>query len=355
MFFKALHDFTGGSYFSGSNHETDNREKTMISKSFGIVLVAVLAVCAAGGKGKQSGEARADSVVYDQPTEWRLFSIDAPIHAIALQGTLLWCATESEVATINTKGGKKVDVQKIKALGTMPAAGITAMAIDKQGGVWFGGPNGAAVKSGAQYTVFTSENGLSDNKVTAFAVAADGAVWAGTENGVNQYLAGTWKQFTTKEGLVSNKIQAMCFDGKGALWIGTDKGISVFDGLKWKSYTIKDGMSWNNTKALAYDRRKETVWAVVGEKDVNSFDGEKWNVYMDIQQGIVSIMVDSQSRIWFGTGTGLIKFNGDDWINDPKQLGVPATQAYQVLCDEKGNMWFAMENGVVYRANPYPF
>jgi ligand-binding sensor domain-containing protein len=76
---------------------------------------------------------------------------------------------------------------------------------------------------------------------------------------------------------------------------------------------------------------------------------------MEIQPGITTIMVDSQSRIWFGHPAGLIKFNGDDWISDPKQLGVPAASVYQLYCDEKGNMWLATENGVIFRANPYPY
>jgi ligand-binding sensor domain-containing protein len=76
---------------------------------------------------------------------------------------------------------------------------------------------------------------------------------------------------------------------------------------------------------------------------------------MDIQQGIVAIMADTQSRIWFGSAAGLIKFNGDEWVSDPRQLGVPAAPVYQLACDEKGNMWFGMETGVVFRTNPYPY
>jgi len=305
--------------------------------------------------GKQSGETRADSMVYDRPTEWRMFSVDWPVHAIALQGNILWCATESFVASVNTRSGKKVEMQKLKTLGPMPADSIAAIAVDKQGGVWFGGPNGAAVKNGAKVTGFTAENGLSDNRVNAIAIAGSGSVWIGTDNGADLYQAGTWKHYTVKEGLASNKIQALVVDGKGSVWFGTDNGISVFDGLNWKSYSTKDGMSSNDIRAMAFDRRKEVVWVAAGEKDVNCFDGKKWTVYMDIQQGIISIMVDTQSRIWFGSAAGLIKFNGEDWISDPKQLGVSAAQVYQLHCDEKGNMWFATENGVVFMTNPYPF
>ncbi|MBN2188523.1 MAG: hypothetical protein JW699_03635 [Chitinispirillaceae bacterium] len=322
----------------------------MVKTSLAALLIAAAPVMAAGGK-----KARADSMVYDTPVEWRLFSIDWPVRAFALQGTTLWCGTERFVASINTRSGKKLEAQRLRELGGMSAENITSIAVDKQGRIWFGGPEGAAMKSGAQVTVFTSENGLSEGRVNVIAAAEDGSVWVGTDNGANRYKDGTWTPFTVKEGLVSNKIQCLLTDARGAVWFGTDKGISVYDGSSWKTQTMKNGMSWNDTKAMGFDRRKETVWAAVGEKDVNCFDGEKWNVYMDIQQGIVAIMVDSQSRIWFGSAAGIMKFNGDDWVSDPKQLGVPVAPAYQLFCDEKGNMWFGLETGVVFRTNPYPF
>jgi ligand-binding sensor domain-containing protein len=322
----------------------------MMRASLAAVLIAAASIPAAGGK-----KARADSVVYDTPTEWRLFSIDWPVRAFALQGTTLWCGTERFVASINIRSGKRLEAQRIKVIGGMSAENIASIAVDKQGRIWFGGPDGAAMKSGAQVTVFTSENGLLEGKINVIAAAKDGSVWVGTDNGAHRFNDGTWTPFTVKEGLVSNKIQCLLTDARGAVWFGTDKGISVYDGVAWSAHTMKNGMSWNDTKAMAYDRQKETVWAAVGEKDVNCFDGTTWNVYMDIQQGIVAIMVDSQSRIWFGSPAGLTKFNGDEWVSDPKLLGVPSAPAYQLFCDEKGNMWFGLETGVVFRNNPYPF
>jgi len=158
------------------------------------VMIAALSVFAAGGKKSRE----VDSMVYDKPTEWRLFSIDWPVHAMALQGAVLWCGTERFIASINTRSGKKLEAQKMKEIGSMPADSIAAIAVDKQGRVWFGGPNGVAMKSGSQVTVFTVENGLSDNSVHAIAAAKDGSVWVGTENGANLYQDGTWKRFTVK-------------------------------------------------------------------------------------------------------------------------------------------------------------
>jgi two-component system, sensor histidine kinase ChiS len=322
----------------------------MFKRSLLMLVVSALSIYA----GKQKGEGKVDSMVYDQPTEWRVFSVDGAAEAFAVQGDLLWIAAEAQVASLSIHNAKKNDVQRYKTLGTMSSAGIKSIVVDKQGRVWFGGKEGVAMKNGTQFTIFSTKNGLSDDNVTAIVAAADGSVWVGTENGVNLYQGGSWKTYSAKDGLVSNKIQALMVDAKGSVWCGTDKGIGVFSGSKWTSYTMKNGMSWNDTKALGCDQRSGHIWAAVGEKDVNSFDGTKWNVFMDIQAGITSIMVDSQGRVWFGSPTGLVKFNNEEWISDAKQLGVPASQVNQMYVDGEGNLWFAMETGVVRLANPYP-
>jgi ligand-binding sensor domain-containing protein len=306
-------------------------------------------------KGSQEDDVKADSMVYDQPTEWRVYSLDGPAKAFALLGDQLWLSTDAEVGMLTTRE-KKNEVKRFKTLGAMPAEGIVAVAIDRQGGIWFGGPNGVAQKSGAQFNVFTAPKDISDNNVTDIAIGSDGTVWVGTENGLNAWNGSAWKKYSTKDGLVSNKIQALLADKRGTFWVGTNKGICAWNCIKWTSQTMKNGMSWNDTKALGYDGKTGLLWAAVGEKDVNSFDGQKWNVYMDILEGITSIMADTHSRIWFGSGTaGLVKFNDEEWVSDPGKLGVPGAQFFQIFCDEGGNQWFANETGVVRMANPYPY
>jgi ligand-binding sensor domain-containing protein len=295
---------------------------------------------------------KATEVVHEKATEWRMYSAGAPVVAFALQGELLWYATKEKVFSTSQKKAAK---QEFAQLGTIPGSDVTSMVADRSGKVWIGSKNGLAVRGGSAFTCYTSANGLPDNSVNALAVAADGKVWVGTENGAAVFQGGSWTKYTTAEGLASNKVQALAIDKSGAIWFGTDKGISVYNGSSWTVHNMKKGLSWNNVKALAVDLRKSTIWAAVGEKDVNSFENGSWNTFMDIQPSISSIMVDSQSRIWFGSETGLLKFNGDEWITDSKKLGIPAAQVNQMYRDEAGNLWFAMESGVVKLGNPYPF
>jgi ligand-binding sensor domain-containing protein len=106
---------------------------------------------------------------------------------------------------------------------------------------------------------------------------------------------------------------------------------------------------------MGYDDRKKMLWAAVGENDVNAWDGKKWKVYMSIESGITSILCDTQSRIWFGSETGLIKFNGEEWITQAEKIGVSMAQVTNMYRDSAGNMWFASDQGVMKLLNPYPY
>lgn len=310
------------------------------------------ALCLAGVVSAQDEDenVKAKETVYEKPPEWKMYSAGAPVVAFAVAKDALWYATQ---ASVFSSGLNKVGQQKFPQLGKIPGSDVTCMAIDQSGKVWIGSKNGVAVKSGAQFTSYTTEEGLPDNAVNDIAVTPEGKVYVGTENGAAVLENGAWKKV---EGLVSEKVQAMVVDKKGGVWFGTNKGISVYNNGSMTVYDMKKGkLSWNNVKALAVDARKGTIWAAVGEKDVNSFEDGAWKNYLEIQDGITSIMVDSQSRIWFGTETGLIKFNGDEWNTDPKQLGIPAAQIQKLYKDASGNLWFAMESGVIKLNNPYPF
>jgi ligand-binding sensor domain-containing protein len=314
--------------------------------------MVVVVVLTALSRTPDSG-AHSDSSSVASVTHYRVYDAGGPVYAFAVQADVIWCAIESTVVSIPMHGGERT---VYPMLGSMPAQAIKAIVADKRGRVWFGGPHGAAMKNGLQFGDFTVNNGLSNDRVYAIVAADDGSVWVGTDSGANVLTGETWKQFTVKDGLLSNKIQAITLDDKGNVWLGTDKGINAFNGKIWRSYTAQDGMSENDdTKALAYDRIKGVLWAAVGDQDVNTFDGQKWNVYMDIQTGTLTIMADSQNRIWFGTAKGILKFNGDDWLPDPTPFGVPINQAYQMLNDEKGDLWFATGRGIIRLLNPYAF
>lgn len=287
----------------------------------------------------------------DATVSWRIYETKGTAVAFAIEGANLWYSIGSTVGLFDLKTNKERLYPK---LGDVASAGIKTIAGDKRGGVWFGGGEGAILFKNGKFKAFTEDKGLSNNTVNKIHCVS-GDAWIGTEKGVTRYKNGSLTVYTTKDGLAGNIVRDITADDKGAIYFATNKGIAVLKGSQWKKYTESSGLSSNHVKAIAYDTRKGELWAAVGEMDVNSFDGKEWSVYMDIQMGIMCIMADTQSRVWFGSEAGALKYNGFEWLSDPAKIGFPAAMINDMYRDSKGDLYFALESGVLHMKNPYPY
>jgi len=211
--------------------------------------------------------------------------------------------------------------------------GVNSIAVDKENVKWFATNDGAKSFDGTTWTTYTSENsglpsslGYSNTLVKEVAVDHDNVKWFCTHgNSPTRYDGSQWETLPTKwndlslprysHEIVVDKNNIKWFGGKGlfrydgetwtkyvqneeqindnpykiyvsdlliiginvieidndnVLWIGTDNGVSCFDGKICQSYTFDDGLSDNNC--------------------------------------IRSMAVKSDNIKWFGTRTGLYKY-----------------------------------------------
>jgi ligand-binding sensor domain-containing protein len=323
----------------------------MHKRVVGPILFVSLALFA----GQQKHETKVDSMVYDSGSEWKIFSTQGPVKGFSVMRDGLWYFTDQGIFYLPTASMKKAELPSYKDIGGIPAADVTTIAVDFSGVLWVGTKAGLAMKTKESFKIFTKDNGLPDNMINKLLPLKAGKLWVATDNGAALHQNGTWTVYTAKEGLAGDKVHDIVMGEDNEIWFGTNKGISCFDGTKWTTHTMKTGMSWNDTKAISYDGRKNTIWAAAGEKDMNAYNGKSWKVFMDVADGIVNIMVDTQSRVWIATAAGLQKFNGEEWITDPQKIGITASQVSQMFRDDKGNLWFGMESGVLKLNNPYPY
>jgi ligand-binding sensor domain-containing protein len=299
-----------------------------------------------------SSQTVVDSMSYgDNTIEWKIFDSEGPAVAFAVSATQVWYSTGQAVGMWDRKKNKKRAFPK---LGESVAEGVITIALDNRGGVWFGGNFGVILFKNNKYISYRADNGLADNAVNKIAYAS-GAIWVATQNGISRNRGGTWKSFSKSDGVCGDKVRDIASDDKGTVYFATDKGIAVFNGSSWKKYDMNSGLSSNDVKAVAYDTRKGVLWAAVGEQDVNNLEGKEWNTFMDIRPEITCIMADTQSRIWFGSTSGILKYNGFEWVADPAKIGFPAAVVTQMYRDAKGDLYFALETGVLHMTNPYPF
>ncbi|MDR0331516.1 MAG: hypothetical protein LBH93_07410 [Chitinispirillales bacterium] len=312
-----------------------------------------LGLAASAAFAQKNEEVRAKEVVYEKPNECIIIASNTPVRAFVMLKDAVWYATEEILVSQPLKSKTH---QVYRTIGNIASTGITGVAVDQQGSIWVSCEAGVAVRNGNTFTSYTEADGIPGGKATAVAVGTGGEVWVGTENGLARFRGGSWTKFDDKSGLPSNKVQALAVNSKGDIYIGTNKGLSVYDGSKFQNYNAKNsganGLEWNNVRVISKEPNSDVMWMTDGPKNVNTFDGKTWKRFMEIQDGINSIMNDTR-RTWFGSEAGLLRFNGEDWVSDPNMLGVPAAQVYAMQVDSNGNLCFGMEKGVLIVTNPY--
>jgi len=177
--------------------------------------------------------------------------------------------------------------------------------------------------------VYAVELGLASNDISAIAIDKEGNMWFGTKwNGVSKFDGTTWTAYTTfNSGLASNYVQSIAIDSADVKWFGGCKGawewsptyyrcytavVSRFDGTTWTAYVAgESGLVGRGVNAIAIDREGKKWFGT--DAGVNVFDGSSWTTYNTSNSGLVSdqvnaIAVDDAGNVWIGTDHGVSKY-----------------------------------------------
>ena len=103
----------------------------------------------------------------------------------------------------------------------LPSPTVEEILQGREGVLWLGTWGGLSRYDGEQFTIFTTEDGLTDNLVRCILEDREGVLWLGTDDGVSRYDGRTFRTFTTEDGLAGNCIMgSMLEEREGDLWIG---------------------------------------------------------------------------------------------------------------------------------------
>jgi PAS domain S-box-containing protein len=115
---------------------------------------------------------------------------------------------------------------------------------DRAGAIWLGlNLEGLAKYQDGRFTLYTTQDGLSQNAVRAVCEDHDGNLWVGTRGGgLNRFKDGRFTVYTEEDGLASNGVQALYLDRDRTLWIATRHGVNRYKDGRFISYTANDGL-----------------------------------------------------------------------------------------------------------------
>lgn len=226
---------------------------------------------------------------------------------------------------------------------------IYALAEDRSGAIWIGHAGGLDRMDGGRLTAFRLRKAGNTAEKTGWVrtllTDRNGTVWAGLQNG------GLWKYdgqqftvFSTREGLSSNRVVSLFEDSKGRLWIGTDdSGVNCYDGKIFTRYSVREGLSSNAVWTISEDRTGN-IWLGAGTclnvlpVNRDSTAGPGVVEYCDLD-GVTGAefyanasLRDRQGRLWWGHNKSLTMAQPEN-VLPPQQ--VPKIQLNDVVINQQ--------------------
>ncbi len=201
----------------------------------------------------------------------------------------------------------------------LPQSSIQAAAIDRQGRLWVGTQDGAAVYDGREWQVADLPAAPGSNFVEAIFSAVDGSLWLGTTGGLFRFFGESWTAFhpddpTLPRGRVQCLAEAQ-IGGRSGLWVGTEAGLGRLEEGRWSWPEIAAG--WDVRALLETDGPSgPTLWVGTTAGLGRLRDGS-WTLFEPGSLGLPAERVLSlaaspgDSILWVGTSAGLVELRGE--------------------------------------------
>ncbi|MDF2437484.1 MAG: Response regulator containing a CheY-like receiver domain and a domain protein [Bacteroidota bacterium] len=235
----------------------------------------------------------------------------------------LWIGAQEGVFVLGKDNGKFHLITSYKKKDKVELVAALKIIEDNNGTKWVASYGSGVFRiKDDNLIVYNKKNGfISDNILTIFQDSKSN-LWIGTKDeGVVKFDGKSFVNYNNKEGLADKSVWSISEDDKGNLYFGTgEKGICIFDGKKFKNYSVKDGLCSDYIPVLQWDNIDKCLW-VGTDKGANRLtflsDMSLANVrYYGEQEGFKgldinqnAILMDKSGLIWFGSNTGLIRYD----------------------------------------------
>jgi ligand-binding sensor domain-containing protein len=235
---------------------------------------------------------------------------------------------------------------------------IGAIAIDSSGSYWFGTWGGGVSKfDGINWTTYNCNDGLADSNVSAIAIDKNGNKWfGGGHNGITRFNDTVWKIYTMADSLPYPEIgvRGIVVDKHNIKWFATDVGLLKYNDTSWVNYMNNGLITAQNISLDTMDN----VWIGTLHSGTTLYNGTVFSTFTPSNSGlpeywVTAIGVDLQNNKWFGTesygpgiGKGVTKFDGINWTTYTTSDGMANNEVWSIYEDKQGNIWFGTTSGV---------
>ena len=158
--------------------------------------------------------------------------------------------------------------------------------------------------------------------------------------------------YSTQDGLSDEIWNTIGFDRHGFVWAGSASSLSRFDGYHWTPWPLREARS------LVRDMQRDAdgvLWALFEREGLARYDGQAWSVPGGVegfaQRFSVTTSGDGRQRLWIAQPRGFSLLQDGRWIEDPGnglQQGIAIAQTQTLFGGPR--QWMATpQQGLWYR------
>ncbi|SMC42334.1 ligand-binding sensor domain-containing protein [Moheibacter sediminis] len=250
------------------------------------------------------------------------------------------------------------NIKLTKTQGTDIYQNVHCSLQDKDGNLWFGTTGEGVYRyDGKEFTQFTEEDGLSNNKVWSILEDSLGNIWFGTDDGISRYdgkiISKIPFTITSLNGLEiatsqsgKNEVWSMMQDKSGTIWFGTSLDLYCYDGRSFSRFLDKIGIANHQNLQLKWiqcllEDNNGTIWigsGPIAEEGIIRYDGKSITSTKPNNDGWIRYMLeDKNGHIWFsGRHNGVFRYDGQEFKMFTEKTNIGSA----IFRDKIGNIWF---------------
>lgn len=191
-------------------------------------------------------------------------------------------------------------------------------------------------------TLYTTNEGLPDNKVYAIEKDINNNLWIGTKNGLSMYDGNSFTNYFTTDSLPHNKVYSLASDSFGNIYIGTELGAATYNGSEFIKY---DSLIGQKVYDILHDQQNR-IWFATYNNGIYCYDSTNWQHFTNLN-GLISnyfccLFEDHIGNIYAGSrGTNVLhKFDGTSWsIFEVDTISTGICYISGINEDDNGYIW----------------
>lgn len=199
--------------------------------------------------------------------------------------------------------------------------------------------------------VFTTADGLANNRVERGAQDAHGFLWFATIEGVSRFDSRRFESFGIEDGLPAAETYDVCATSDGRVWVATEGGLAVLDPASVVRPRFR-ALTHETTYSLLVDP-DGVVWAGTSRGLQRIEHGVVTDV--PVPSGVLSIAFDPRDRsLWLGTIEGLVQRTESGEVTSYRfaPRGESDDRVFGVLVARDGTLWVAHVRSRVLALEP---